>query len=68
MKTYIFDPISNEALEYAQSNLDVVTWDNSEINNYAEVEAVIVRTFKMTPAVIDQMPNLKSELKQVILI
>ena len=59
MKTYIFDPISNEALAYAQSNLDVVTWDNSEINNYAEVEAVIVRTFKMTPAVIDQMPKLK---------
>jgi len=59
MKTYIFDPISNEALAYAQSHLDVVCWDSPEIDNYAEVEAVIVRTFKMPPSVIDQMPKLK---------
>lgn len=59
MKTYIFDPISNEALAYAQSHLDVVCSDSPEIDNYAEVEAVIVRTFKMTLAIIDQMPKLK---------
>lgn len=59
MKTYIFDPISKEALAYAKARLDVVCWDSPEINDYAEVEAVIVRTFKMTVAVIDQMPNLK---------
>lgn len=59
MKTYILDPISDEALEYAKSHLDVVCWDNPTIDNYVEAEAVIVRTFKMTPAIIDQMPKLK---------
>lgn len=59
MKTYIFDPISDEALAYAKAHLDVVCWDNQAINNYEEAEAVIVRTFKMTSEVIDQMPNLK---------
>ena len=59
MKTYIFDPISKEALAYAKTCLDVVCWDSPEINEYGSVEAVIVRTFKMTSAVIDRMPNLK---------
>ncbi len=59
MKTYILDPISNEALAYAKVHLDVVCWDNPQINDYAEVEAVIVRTFKMTPVIINQMPKLK---------
>lgn len=59
MKTYIFDPISTEALAYARAHLDVVGWNSPEIGNYAETEAVIVRTFKMTPAIIDQMPKLK---------
>jgi D-3-phosphoglycerate dehydrogenase / 2-oxoglutarate reductase len=59
MKTYIFDQISHEALVYAQERLDVVCWDSPKINEYAEVEAAIIRTFKMTPAVIDQMPKLK---------
>jgi D-3-phosphoglycerate dehydrogenase len=59
MKTYIFDPISDEALAYAKSKFDVVCWDNPEINDYKEAEAVIVRTFKMTADVIDQMPKLK---------
>lgn len=59
MKTYIFDPISNEALAYAKAHLDVVCWDSPEIDNYAEAEAVIVRTFKMIPTIIDQMPKLK---------
>lgn len=59
MKTYIFDPISEEALTYAQERLGVVRWDSPEINDYVAAEAAIVRTFPMTPAVIDQMPNLK---------
>lgn len=59
MKTYIFDPISDEALTYAKSKLDVVCWDNPQIYDYKEAEAVIVRTFKMTSDVIDQMPKLK---------
>jgi len=59
VKTYIFDPISNEALAYAKSHLDVVCWDNPKINDYAAAEAVIVRTFKMTPEIINQMPKLK---------
>jgi len=59
MKTYVFDPISNEAFTYAQTHIDAVRWDSPEINNYAEAEAAIVRTFKMTAAVIDQMPKLK---------
>lgn len=59
MKTYIFDPISTEALAYAKDHLNVVCWDSPEINAYAKAEAVIVRTFKMTAAVIDQMPKLK---------
>ncbi len=59
MLTYIFDPISNRALEYAKTHLDVISWNSPEINNYAKAEAVIVRTFKMTAAIIDQMPNLK---------
>lgn len=59
MKTYIFDPISAEALTYAKTHLDVVCWDSPDIANYAQAEAVIVRTFKMNSAVIDKMPNLK---------
>ncbi|MEH7097229.1 hydroxyacid dehydrogenase [Neobacillus vireti] len=59
MKTFIFDPIDPSALQYAKEKLDVVTWTDKEINNYSLAEAVIVRTFKMTKEVIDQMPNLK---------
>lgn len=59
MKTFIPDPISAEALAYAQAHLDVVRWDSPEINDYSEAEAIIVRTFKMTPEIIDQMPKLK---------
>ena len=44
MKTYIFDPISDEALAYAKQYLDVVTWDDPAIQNAADAEAVIVRT------------------------
>lgn len=59
MKTYILDPISNEALAYARDYLDVICWDSPEIDNYTNAEAVIVRTFRMTPTIIDQMPKLK---------
>lgn len=59
MKTFIFDPINPKALEYAKEKLDVVAWTDQEIENYSSAEAVIVRTFKMTKEVIDQMTNLK---------
>lgn len=59
MKTYIPDPISAEALAYAKAHLDTVCWDSPEIADYAQAEAIIVRTFKMTAAIIDQMPKLK---------
>lgn len=59
IKTFILDPIDSEALEYARKRLDVVDWTNHDIHNYSAAEAVIVRTFKMTKEIIDQMPNLK---------
>lgn len=59
MKTYILDPISDEALAYAKAHLDVVCWDSSEIDDYVNAEAVIIRTFKMSAAVIDRMPKLR---------
>jgi D-3-phosphoglycerate dehydrogenase len=59
MKTFIFDPINPSALQYAKEKLNVVDWTEKEIENYSTAEAVIVRTFKMTQEVIDQMPNLK---------
>jgi D-3-phosphoglycerate dehydrogenase len=59
IKTFIFDPIDPVALEYARKRLDIVEWTNKEIENYSIAEAAIVRTFKMTREIIDQMPNLK---------
>ena len=59
MKTFIFDPIDSKALHYAQEKLDVVDWTSEEIENYANAEAVIVRTFQMTKETIDKMPRLK---------
>ena len=60
MKTLVLDQIHQSALDYGQDKLDIVAWDTAKIeDHYAEAEAVIVRTFKMTPKVIDQMPNLK---------
>ena len=56
MKTYIFDPISDEALAYAKQYLDVVTWDDPAIQNAADAEAVIVRTYVMDKEKIDAMP------------
>ena len=59
IKTFIFDPIDPKALQYARENIDVVDWTNTEIENYANAEAVIVRTFQMTKETIDKMPLLK---------
>lgn len=60
IKTLILDQIHQEALEYGKESLELVTWENPFIeNNYSDAEAVVVRTFKMTPEVIDRMPNLK---------
>lgn len=59
MKTLILDPIDSEALEYARERLDVVEWTDKEIKHYANAEAVIIRTFKMTKEMMDKMPRLK---------
>ncbi|WP_300624773.1 hydroxyacid dehydrogenase [uncultured Megasphaera sp.] len=59
MKTYIFDPISDEALAYAKQYLDVVAWDDPAIQNAADAEAVIVRTYVMDKEKIDAMPKLR---------
>ena len=59
MKTYIFDPISDDALAYARERLQVVTWQDAAITQVANAEACIVRTYKMDKAQIDAMPNLK---------
>lgn len=59
MKTYIFDPISDDALAYAKERLDIVKWDDPQIADIGAAEAVIVRTYKMTKEMIDQMPRLR---------
>ena len=59
MKTYIFDPISPDALSYAKENLDVITWDDPRINDIKEAEACIVRTYKISKELIDSMPHLR---------
>jgi len=60
IKTLILDQIHQKALEYAKGNLELITRNNSDIeNHYSDAEAVMVRTFKMTPEVINTMPNLK---------
>ncbi|MGP8863218.1 hypothetical protein ACT01L_28605, partial [Klebsiella pneumoniae] len=60
MTTLILDPISNEALKYGSKKLDIIPWDNPDIEKYFDkAEAVIVRTYKMTKDIIDCMPNLR---------
>lgn len=59
MKTYIFDPISDDALAYARERLDVVTWDSEDIHDITNAEACIVRTYKIGKEQIDAMPKLR---------
>ncbi|HAM04486.1 MAG TPA: hypothetical protein DCP59_03090, partial [Megasphaera sp.] len=59
MKTYIFDPISDDALAYARKHLDVVTWKDDKINSPSDAEACIVRTYKIGKEEIDAMPKLR---------
>lgn len=59
MKTYIFDPISDDALAYARKHLDVVTWKDDKINSPSDAEACIVRTYKIGKDQIDAMPKLR---------
>lgn len=60
MKTFIFEPIAPEALAYAQKHLEVVSWDDPAIKNYAECEAIIVRaSVYITPEMLSQMPKLR---------
>ena len=59
MKTYIVEAISDDALAYAEENLDVVRWDNPKIKDLSEVEAVLVRANKIDKAFIDAAPKLR---------
>lgn len=59
MKTLILDPISEDALSYAQSRLDTVLWKDISAASYRDAEAVIVRTYRMDAAAIDRMPRLR---------
>lgn len=60
MTTLILDPISNEALKYGTKKLDIIPWDNPDIEKYFDkAEAVIVRTYKISKDIIDCMPNLR---------
>ncbi|MGF0040095.1 NAD(P)-dependent oxidoreductase [Peptoniphilaceae bacterium SGI.131] len=60
MYTIIFDPIADEALDYAKDNLkNVVAWNEYCEEDYKKAEAIIVRIHKVTKELIDKMPNLK---------
>lgn len=60
MKAIIFDPISDEALNYAYENLDeVVRWDNVSDEDLNDCDSCIIRVFKLDKEMIDKMPNLK---------
>lgn len=59
MKTYIFDPIHDLPLKEAESLGEVVKWDEEQINNCSDAEAIIVRVTKIDKQKIDQMPKLK---------
>lgn len=60
IKTLILDPISETAVEYGNDNLELITWNNPSIkNHFADAEAIIVRTFKVTSEIIESMPKLK---------
>ena len=60
MKTIIFDPISDEALEYACDKLDeVIKWDEFSDEDLESCEACIIRVYKLDKEAIDKMPNLK---------
>lgn len=60
MNTIIFDPISDEALEYAYENLDkVIKWDEVKDEDLKDCEACIIRVYKLDKEAIDKMPNLK---------
>lgn len=59
MKTFILDPISEDALAYARTRLDVVAWNEENIFHAEEAEAVIVRTYRMDRTNIDRMPKLR---------
>ena len=58
MKTYILEPISQEALEYARKHLDIITWDEKD-PQLSEVEAIIVRANTVDRTFIDAMPKLR---------
>ena len=66
MKTYIVEAISDDALAYAEENLDVVRWDNPKIKDLSEVEAVLVRANKIDKPLLTQLPNSGLSLSMVL--
>ncbi len=60
MTTIIFDPISDQALDYAYKNLkEVIRWDEVKEEDLEKCEACIIRVYKLDKYTIDKMPNLK---------
>ncbi|MDU2598742.1 MAG: hypothetical protein E6073_06280 [Anaerococcus vaginalis] len=60
MKTIIFDPIPDEALEYAYDKPDeIIKWDEFSDEDLESFEACIIRVYKLDKEAIDKMPNLK---------
>ncbi|WP_409228187.1 hydroxyacid dehydrogenase [Gudongella sp. SC589] len=59
MKTYIFDPIHQVALDAANEIGEIVKWDNPEVKEYSDAEAIIVRTTIVDKNRIDSMPKLR---------
>lgn len=59
MKIYITDPIHEIPLSLAQTNAEVVKWDDPRISNWTDAEALIVRTEKVTKEKLLNAPNLK---------
>lgn len=59
MKIYILDPIHEFPLFNAKNAGEVVKWDDENINDWSNAEAIIVRTHKITKEKMLQAPNLK---------
>lgn len=59
MKTYIFDPIHQLPLDAANELGEIVKWDEPEVEEYADAEAIIVRTTIVDKVKIDSMPKLR---------
>ncbi|WP_422484958.1 hydroxyacid dehydrogenase [Gudongella sp. DL1XJH-153] len=59
MKIFILDPIHSIPLADANQIGEVIKWDDEEIDNISEAEAIIVRTSIIDRERINRMPQLK---------